>query len=649
MRSKLFTFLLTVLAFSCGALAFIRLTQNDLSSVFGEPALPVGQALFQFHPSQVRAVVIDHQGKTQSYQERQGQWIYLSKDNPEDRADYRVLEALLACSADLRITDSFPATEKNLQQMGLSPARANIQFKDPKGKEVASFSFGKKAAWHLHIPPPDPESAAQDWPALYVRPAKSDFIYLCSSAFLDDILANGFEPQRDLRPFFFPPELLAEITIAQPGGDIVLARDDPRSAWRITKPFRLDANPEAAAALVNGLYKLTAKTASNRPAPLPEDPALALSLRFFSRTGIHEQAVTLQLDEPASDDDATVYIGRLNDWRQNIEFTIPRFATAGYVAIDSLPLSIDTLRGTTLSGLDLSRLQRLTLTGPELDGALEVFIEKSPVTDEWRAQRSYQGQTTAANEVTFFKVKKALSEEKAIATVSEAAEDLAIYGLEHPILSLKTQLFPDPRAVNTESPEETVHFGFRVDPEGLPHYYFRRGDSRIVMEIASESFFKIASQPFLWRDSSAWDFDIIDLNFLRIEKPNSEPLTLEYSDLSQSWSARQGNKDATGLLNENRANRYIENLEKLAVTRWLGPDHLSSQRALQDPIFQLTAIFKRPDDAEAAITTKTLKLAGASQTGSNQFYFGQVEGDPQTFILDLSAVRKLATPLLESE
>lgn len=648
MRSKLFTILLTVLALTCGALAFIRLTQNDLSSVFGEPARAAGLPLFEFQPSEVRGMVIDHQGRAQSYQERQGQWVYLSKNSPEDRADYRVLEALLACCADLRITDSFPANEKNLKLMGLSPAKAQVKFKDPKGNEIASFSFGKKAAWHLHIPPPDPESAAQDWPAIYVHPTDSEYIYLCSSAFLDDILVNGFGPHRDLRPFFFPPELLAEITISQPGGNIVLAREDPRSAWKITKPFRLDANPEATAALVSGLYKLTAKKASNKPAPLPEDPALRLSLRFFSRSGVHEQAITLQLDEPTSGD-KTVYTGRLNDWRENIEFTIPRVATAGYVAVDSLPLSIDSLRGTTLSGLELSRLQRLTLTGPELDGKLEIFIEKSPLTKEWRAQRSYQGLTTAANEVTFFKVKKALSEEKAIATVSEAAEDLSIYGLEYPILSLKTQLFPDPRAVTTEVEEEVIHFGFRVDPEGLPHYYFRRGESRIVMEISSDSFFKISSQPFLWRDSSAWDFDIIDLNFLRIEKPNSEPLTLEYSDLSQSWAARQGDKDATGLLNENRANRYIENLEKLAVTRWLGPDHRSSQRALQDPIFQLTAVFKRPDDADASVTTKTLKLAGASQTGGNQFYFGQVEGDPQTFILDLAAVKKLATPLLESE
>jgi len=645
MRSKVFTLVLAFLALTCGALAFIRLTQNDLSALFGAPPRPASQALLKFSPSDIRGITISSKGKTQSYQERSGQWIFLSKTSPEDRADYRVLEALLACTSELIVTESFPASQENLETMGLVPAQAHFKLKNEKGEIRADFAIGKKAAWHLHIPAPDQQTPAQDWPAVYVRPKDSKYIYLCSSPFLDDILANGFEPQRDLRPFFFPPELLGEVTISRETGNIVLAREAPHLPWRITKPFSLDTNPKAISELIGGLYKLTAKTAINKPAPQGEDPSLGLSLRFFTRRGLTEEAVTLHLTEPAAADE-TLFLGRLNDWRKDIEFTIPRVPTAGYVDIDSLPLSLDALRGTSLSGLNLTLLKRLRIQGPELDGPLDVFIEKSPITKEWRAQRSYQGQTSTASEETYFEVKKALTEGKAIRTVSDAADDFSLYGLSHPALTVTTELFPQK---GEPSQQETIHFGIKSDSEGIPHYYFRRDNSRIVMEVASETFFSIAAQPYLWRASSAWSFNLIDLNFLRIEKPNAEPLTLEYNDISQSWAARTEERDVTGLLNENRANRYIENLEALAVTRWLGPNHRGSQLALQKPIFTLTAVFKRPDDENAPITTQTLKLARSSQSGSNRFYFGQVEGDPQTFILDLTTVGKLAVDLLEEE
>ena len=88
------------------------------------------------------------------------------------------------------------------------------------------------------------------------------------------------------------------------------------------KPFKLDADSEAVAELVGGLYKLTAKSASNKPAPPSGESSLQLSLRFFSLDGgIHDVPVTLSLTEPNKDNTGT-YLGRLDDGR--------RAATTGY-------------------------------------------------------------------------------------------------------------------------------------------------------------------------------------------------------------------------------------------------------------------------------------------------------------------------------
>lgn len=638
MRSTSFSIALAVLALTSGAMAFLHLTQKNLSALFGEPAQVAQSRLFEFQAREVSKITIHSGGRPQNYEEARGQWLIKTKTNP-DRADYRVLEALLAFSADLTILESFPANKENLQTMGLDPARADIDLKKPSGQSVARFSLGKKGAWFRHIPAKDAYSSAQNWSSVYLHPHESDYIYLCSSPFLEDILANGFGPQRDLRPFFFPPELLGEVTIMRPNGNLVLGRQSPAANWRIEKPFKLDADPKAVAELVGGLYQLTANSASNKPAPPSDEASLQLALRFFALDGtMQETPITLTLTEPKQTT-TRFYLGRLDDWRKDIEFEVPRASQGRLIGVDELPLTIERLRGASLSGLDLRLLEQLTIESPELGGPLRIMISKSPISNEWRAERIYQGVTSVANELTFFTVKKILTEEKAIATLSDAVEDLADYGLDSPILTLSLKLFDGTR--------ETIEFGEKISSEGIPRFFFRRNDSRTVMELEPATYYRIAARPYLWRDASIWNFNIVDLNLLLLERRGAEALTLDYSDLTQSWSARRGSEDVTALLNENRANRYLETLESLTVDRWLGPDHSPAAAALREPIFTVTALFQRPDIEDAPIITKTLRLAGAGQSGRNPFYYGQVEGDPQFFILDLNAVAKLAEGLLE--
>lgn len=640
MRSKAFSALLLLLALTCGGLAFVQLTRNDLTSIFGQRALANGSPVLALDPREVRAITIESKGKSRRYEKAQGQWIFRSQSEP-DRASYQALEALLACVSNLTILESFPANEENRKRMGLAQPTAKVSLRVLNQQKEVSFSLGKKAAWHLQVPGDDEQSPPIDYPSLYLQRQDEDFIYLCSSPYLEDMLANGFGSQRDLRPFFFPPELLAEVTISKPTGDLVLSRKSPLDSWAIEKPFELEANAKAVARLVGGLYKLTASEARNKPAPPPQDPDLKLALRFFSADGSRQdKAVTLALSPPASGDDA-FYYGRLDDWRKDIEFILPKSGPEDLAGVLDMPLSLDELRGTNLSGLNLAQLESLTITSPELRGPLRVYVEKSPISGEWRAQRSYNGEVSDANENTFFNVKKAFVDEEALAIASDSAEDLSLYGLAVPQKSVELKLF--------NGSSETIHFGLKTDATGTPRYYFRRNDSRLVMEITSEVFFKVASRPYLWRGARAWEFDIFDLSLLRIERPGSEPLTLSYSDLSQTWSAQRGSRDVTALLNENRANRYLETLETLQVTQWLDKDHQSSQNALENPVFSITAIFKKPDDQEAPVITKVLELAGASPSGENRFYFGRVSGQPYPFILDLVAVNKLATTLMEEE
>ena len=644
MRSKqLFLIVLVVLAVTSATMSFLHLTQKNLSSLFGSPALTPDSRLFNFQPSGVRRITISTEGKARNYEEKQGQWLIKTETKP-DRADYRSLEALLAFSSDLLILDSFPANQENLKAMGLAPIQTHCHFKDAKGKTIVEFSLGKKGSWHRHIPAPDAYTKPQDLPSIYLLPRESEFIYLCSSPYLEDILVNGFDSLRDARPFFFPPELLAEVTIVRPNGKLVLARETPAATWKIEKPFKLDADANAAAELVAGIYKLTSFQTHNKPAPPATDPSLQLSLRFFSLDGsLHDVPVTLSLSEP-NDSDAegeNFYLGRLNDWRKDIEFELPRQGANGLIGVDDLPLTIDRLRGASLSGLDLRLLRKLSINSNDLQGPLDIEISKSPISKEWRVQKVYQGQTTVANEFTFFNLKKTLTTEKAVRTVSDSVDQLSDYGLDSPKITLSLELF--------DGSTERIHFGETIAKDGIPRFYFRRNESRTVMEIDSAHYYKIAARPHLWKDARVWNFNIIDLSLLQIQRRSSTPLTLNYSDLTQTWEGRQGDVDVTSLLNESRANRYLETLEGLLVDRWLEADHEPARRALENPVFTLTAVFKRPDDENSPIETKVLRLAGGNPERRNQFYYGQVQGEPNYFIFDLETVTQLAEKLLEEE
>ncbi|MBK1834587.1 DUF4340 domain-containing protein [Roseibacillus ishigakijimensis] len=641
MSSKVLTVFLAVLALASGAMAFLHFTQKNLASLFGEPALPTESLLFALNPSEIRQITITTPQGSHDYEERQGQWL-LKNGSTLDRADYRVLETLLAFSADLTVLESLPAKNNDLKAMGLDPALATITLTNGDGEEVASYHLGERAPWQSLRPAKDQFSQPYNQSSLYLRPRGSDHLYLCTSPYLDEVVANGFRRQRDLRPFFFPPELLAEVTITRPNGKLVLARESPVDGWQIEKPFKLDADPTAAAELVAGLYNLTARKALNKPAPPLDETALELALRFFSLDGtIHETPVTLSLAEPEPDEHS-YYIGRLDDWRSAIEFEIPRAATDEHPGVDALPLTLERLRGARLSGLDLRYLKKLTIRTPELATPLEIEVAKSPISGEMRVQRTLAGRTEPANELTFYNVKKTLLADEGVSAVADAVEDFSSYGLDQPILVLAMELFDGTR--------ETLFFGEVIDEEGIPHYYFRRNEARSVLELQSNAFYNLATRPYQWRDALVWNFNMIDLKTLRLETSGSPALTLKYSDLAQTWEARIENEDVTALLNENRANRYLETLESLSAVRWLGPDHRPAQLALESPVYTLTALFDKPDDEEIIIESKQLSLAGAaSQSGSSPFYYGKIENDPNYFILDLATVRKLAQPLLEQE
>ncbi|MDP0491468.1 MAG: DUF4340 domain-containing protein [Verrucomicrobiota bacterium JB023] len=650
MPSRILTLILFLATGGGVALALAHLTNQDLSGLFGKPARPVGEALVTYNPAEIREVVIDSSGRPRRYEKKLSQWVLDSVD-PPDRANYRALEVLAAFPATLEVMSSFECGEKDLAEYGLKPPRARLKYYDTKSEEVVSLLVGKRSAWHKFVPDPKPEGKPQpdhqNFPSVHVAfEDEPTQVYICSSPLVDEVLRNGFGSHRDLHPFFFPPETLARVTIKRPTGTLVLGREHPSSPWQLTSPMELDTDSTALAQLIGGLFNLTALKAEDKPAPAPPDPALSITLQYFSLDGtLHDKSTTLYIDKARSADAESV-TARLSDWRKNILFTLPLNAINGRPGLNDIPLTLDRLRGVSLTSLPTQFLQSLTFESPELNGPLEIFIEKSPISDEWRARRRYQGETDGASEMNFFMVKKLLAEqvvndqEVVLGVVSDNVAELSRYGLDRPEFSLTLRLL--------SGQSQTIDFGTVIDDQGQPRHYFRQRDSSSVIEISSAGYYAMPYRPYQWRSAEVWDFSPIDLSLLELKRAGQPPLTLRYHDLSQSWmEARLGNEDVTPRLIENRANRLLENLQKLSATRWLGSDHLPAEAALANPRFTVQAIFVSPDEDDTGIQRSLLKLAPVAQTAANRFYYGSVSGDPDYFLLELGEVQKLAVELLD--
>jgi hypothetical protein len=171
-----------------------------------------------------------------------------------------------------------------------------------------------------------------------------------------------------------------------------------------------------------------------------------------------------------------------------------------------------------------------------------------------------------------------------------------------------------------------------------------------VAEISGGTFAAVEDAGFAWRDSLLWNFSIFDLASLLVRKQDHEDLLIRYDDLIEEWSAVRGEEDVTSLLNAGRARNYIDFLESLEVTRWLGPDQPAAAEALRNPAFSLH-IRSRVVSSEGdplGTRTRILQVAPVSPSPRNRFFYGRVVGDPDFFILDLEAHDRLTLPLLET-
>jgi hypothetical protein len=635
MRQLLLTVLLALLAAVFGTLAAVQLKDNNLSALFGAPPLAKGDRLYDFDAAGVaRLVITNSSGERASFSRSDGLWRMTEPSR--DRADYRHLEGLVEFTRNLRIEDIIPADGVAPEEFGFRAGSFDFELIDLEGRRVARFGLGRRTAWHRF----DSENN-RIFETVFIQPreaGRKGYAYVCSAPEVRrSLLDRGFGVLRDHHPFLFSWKQLASVQVRNSGGELLLSRESPQGGWKITKPLTLRTDPEAVAALLRKLTELEATTVHDPGSVTtidPESPYLSIALGAFAADGSVVPAATLTIEPPATPEAGTVFAHVAG---RPAVFELPLTPVNGHPGVSQLESGINDLRSKTLADLNIAALSSITIDAPHLPRPLIVTLGKARQDGRPRWLVRYGNNQSPANEFTVEKLLSAVTRDQVTGFASDAATDLAAFGLD----------FPEKRVLFEGGSGEGIELLF--GRSGEKFHAMRKGTPSVV-EIDSGTYTRIAAHPHEWRDPLLWPFNVIDLVGLRIERKGREPLNLTYNFLDESWTARQGDTDVTPLLNTQRANNFLTFLENLRVTRWLGVDSTEAQRALADPVFSLTVLYKQINDLgdPVGVTPVTLEVARASLSPQNRIFYGRLSGDPDYFVLDLEAARRLATDLLEA-
>lgn len=640
MRSIPFTLLLLLVTAGLALTAILRLSEGSLDRLFGPPATAIGENLYRFETKDIYRIRLAGNGVHADCVFEKGTW---RMNKPwQDRMDPRAADTILQFTLGTRVVDIIPEGKINTDKAGLSDGTIGVSIEDRHGEVLARYLLGRRTQW-IHR---DPETKLED-ATVFIQPhddGRKGFTYACTGD-IHPIFKDGLRHLRDHHPFLFNPFILQSIRIQGGEGEVLLSRSDNKSPWRITKPLELRTDPAAVKKLIEDLFKLRALKVSERSeVTLPPEETNGRQRIAIKHFGEPEEVI-LEILPPATPEADTVFATVSN--RPGTVFELPLKPVAptltegaapdatsapvdeALVSLAGLPDTINELRNPMLTNIDVESLQGI-LISPSTSPEILVAREKGQA---WQYRNG--NRMEALNELTLFRLLKALTQTKVAGFPSDAAVNLAPYGLDRPSLKLTFVSFGTDRIelIFGQARDGTWH-AMRV---GTPN----------VMKLDDGFIREIATNHWQWRHPSIWSIPAVDLDRFERTMEGRPPLEIGYSLVADSWSARENGIDRTSELATDRANRLVTLLVELQGETWLAPDDEAARKALAKPALEFKLVVRAYNDKgeEAGKARHLLQLAPASDRPDNLIFYGRVDQDPHAFILGTETVRRLAVDL----
>ena len=686
MRILRFILLVLVTLAAIGAAVLLTIDGN-LSRIIGRTAFSSGERLFPYTKEEMNEISwmrINCGGDMAEFRRRPN-GVWWGEKPWDDRMDPRAAAAILQYTYSTSIVDALPLHKidsASLKEFGVKTTPITITLKEmsadgKRSSTVARYTLGATAPWLVD----DPENQTTD-DTTYMQ---TDFYgrdsrILVGTGNILPLFKSGIRQLRDHRPLLIHPAMPASIEINNKGQRIALERPspDPRTPWKITYPLPLDTDPQMMNVLLGTLQKLTAvRVYDPEETSVPDmtdDQVTSVSIRNFTgrlagdgkSLAVEEKPVTLRIYPPSDNSNlAELVKATVSDRKAVFELAQTTGSNKEVPGVRNIPLDLNLLRSKQLTDIGDYKITGLSIRRSLQDYPTIVrFVQGDEKTGQqptwmYTAEGSRYQEVNPDHLVSLLKTVKTGN---VAGFASDKATDLSVYGLDNPLLTLTMSLLPKPN----EKPRPPVIVFFSKGTDGS--WYARQSGKPTVVMLDNEYMKNFTANALAWKKKILLSFNRYNLKEMHLERIGSGgPLVLKFDRLDDSWTASKDGRDETLNINPNRANRYLDELEKMEVASWLPYTNPEAREALKKPVFRLKLVIQVYKDvsrqerqevtgkdgvtfsAEPEMEEKTIsmEIAPAGEAGFSRFYYGKINTTPYYFILNMDSVRLLGASLAE--
>ena len=686
MRILRFILLVLVTLAAIGAAVLLTIDGN-LSRIIGRTAFSSGERLFPYTKEEMNEISwmrINCGGDMAEFRRRPN-GVWWGEKPWDDRMDPRAAAAILQYTYSTSIVDALPLHKidsASLKEFGVKTTPITITLKEMsadgrRSSTVARYTLGSTAPWLVD----DPENQTTD-DTTYMQ---TDFYgrdsrILVGTGNILPLFKSGIRQLRDHRPLLIHPAMPASIEINNKGQRIALERPspDPRTPWKITYPLPLDTDPQMMNVLLGTLQKLTAvRVYDPEETSVPDmtdDQVTSVSIRNFTgrlagdgkSLAVEEKPVTLRIYPPSDNSNlAELVKATVSDRKAVFELAQTTGSNKEVPGVRNIPLDLNLLRSKQLTDIGDYKITGLSIRRSLQDYPTIVrFVQGDEKTGQqptwmYTAEGSRYQEVNPDHLVSLLKTVKTGN---VAGFASDKATDLSVYGLDNPLLTLTMSLLPKPN----EKPRPPVIVFFSKGTDGS--WYARQSGKPTVVMLDNEYMKNFTANALAWKKKILLSFNRYNLKEMHLERIGSGgPLVLKFDRLDDSWTASKDGRDETLNINPNRANRYLDELEKMEVASWLPYTNPEAREVLKKPVFRLKLVIQVYKDvsrqerqevtgkdgvtfsAEPEMEEKTIsmEIAPAGEAGFSRFYYGKINTTPYYFILNMDSVRLLGASLAE--
>ncbi|HYF36795.1 MAG TPA: DUF4340 domain-containing protein, partial [Prosthecobacter sp.] len=449
---------------------------------------------------------------------------------------------------------------------------------------------------------------------------KGEPVYYVAKTALPDLLQIAPKNWRDPKLLRLPADLVSGITLTQPGGQIALARQSPDAPWYFTKPLSTRGSKDRIGDLLSTVLNLEIKEAiealngNGANSAISTGSEMAASEMKISVTlrGHEGQPLEMTLKKPPKDVTET----KATVANRKAVFTVL-----------SQSLNVLWAQPNDLRDRMLARINEDEVIELEIVSAAYSPVKLRKESGSWFLERN--GKLHPANGDRIGRFFEALNTQPILEFTADSASNLALYGLDAPILTASWK--------GGDSKPSKLLIGKSADNR---QFFAKYEDEPSVYRVDAALLPSILPDNMKWKGLGVMRFSQFALRRISLSAGTAPPVILNYDPSTAQWTGSIAGGDITPMIDRVKADKLAGTLAKFNAQDWV-TDPSEAIHALQKPELRAVVTLGEPGTNTGPTRDIVLNFAPTQPGAATAFYFGQVEGDPDLFYISRGALQEL--------